>query len=69
MRKDKLTVHKRALSLDTGKELENMKSKREERAVEIVFLTMAEITGSISEGSIRGGYLVTSCNLTDLWEN
>lgn len=58
-----------ALSPATGKELDDVKSKREERAVEIGFPTMAKRIGTVSEGSMRGGCLVTSDKPSDIWEN
>lgn len=60
VRKDRLVMAKWELSLAKGKELENTERKREERAVEIVFPTTAKIIGTISEGSVRDGYLLTS---------
>lgn len=57
-KKDRLIMAKWALSLATGKNLENRKRKREEKAMKIVFPTMAKIIGTSSEGSMQGGYLL-----------
>lgn len=46
---------KRTLGLALGNELDNMKSKGEERAVEIVFPTIAKKIGAIFEAECGVG--------------